>query len=63
MTGSKTEDLEKRIVQHYANIGIKKKQSITVYDVLAENIPRQSIYSIARKYEDSTRLCNGNDGD
>ena len=52
MTRSEREHLAKRIVQHYTNIA-KKKKSITVNHFLAENIPRQTIYSIIRKYDDS----------
>ena len=62
MTRPEREHLGKRIVQHYANIG-KKKKSITVNQLSAENIPRETIYSIVRKYDDSSRLSNGNDGD
>ena len=48
MTRSESEHLAKPIVLHYANVG-KKKQSITVHDVLAEIIPRETMYSIVRK--------------
>ena len=52
MTRSEREHLAKRIVQHYSNIA-KKRKSITANHFLAGNIPRQTIYSIIRKYDDS----------
>ena len=53
MTRSEREHLAKRIVQHYTNVAIKKKKSITFNHFLAENIPRQTTYSIIRKHDDS----------
>lgn len=52
MTRSDREHLAKRIVQHYLTIA-KKQKSITVNHFLAENIPRQTIYNIIRKYDSS----------
>ena len=46
------EQLQKRLVQHYVNVANKQKQ-ITVNHFVQEKIPRQAIYSIIRKYEES----------
>ena len=46
------EQLQKRVVQHYVNVANKQKQ-ITVNHFVQEKIPRQTIYSIIRKYEES----------
>ena len=46
------EQLQKRLVQHYVNVANKQKQ-ITVHHFVQEKIPRQTIYSIIRKYEES----------
>ena len=46
------EQLQKWFVQHYVNVANKQKQ-ITVIHFVQEKIPRQSIYSIIRKYEES----------
>ena len=52
MTRSDREHLAKRIVQHYVTVA-KKQKNITVNHFLAENIPRQTIYNIIRKYDTS----------
>ena len=44
--------LQKRLVQHYVNVANKQKQ-ITANHSVQEKIPRQTIYSIIRKYEES----------
>ena len=44
--------LQKRVVQHYVNVANKQKQ-ITVNHFVQEKIPRQTIYSTIRKYEES----------
>ena len=62
MSRSKGEHLAKHIVQHYTNIG-KKRKSITVNQFLRQLFHVKTIYSIDRKYDDSSRLSNGNDGD
>ena len=46
------EQLQKRVVQHYVNVANQQKQ-ITVNHFVQEKIPRPSIYSIIRKYEES----------
>ena len=46
------EQLQKRVVQHFVNIANKQKQ-ITINHFVQEKIPRQTIYSITRKYEES----------
>ena len=46
------EQLQKRVVQRYVNEANKEKQ-ITVNHFVQEKIPRQTIYSIIRKYEES----------
>ncbi|CAF4230632.1 unnamed protein product [Rotaria magnacalcarata] len=46
------EQLQKQVVQHYINVANKQKQ-VTVNHFLQEKIPRQTIYSIIRKYEES----------
>ncbi|CAF3391516.1 unnamed protein product [Rotaria socialis] len=46
------EQLHKWIVQHYINVASTQKQ-ITVNHFLQERIPRQTIYSIIKKYEES----------
>ncbi|CAF5186072.1 unnamed protein product [Rotaria magnacalcarata] len=46
------EQLQKQVVQHYINVAKKQKQ-VTVNHFLQEKIPRQTIYSIIRKYEES----------
>lgn len=46
------EQLQKRIVQHYINVANKHK-NITVNHFLQEKIPRQTIYSIIKRYEES----------
>ena len=46
------EQLQKRLVQHYVNVANKQKQ-IIVNHFVQEKIPRQTIYSIIRKYEES----------
>ena len=46
------EQLHKRVVQHYVNVVSQQKQ-ITVNHFVQEKIPRQTIYSIIRKYEES----------
>ena len=52
MTRSDREHLAKRIVQHYVTVA-KKQKNITVNHFLAENILRQTIYNIIRKYDTS----------
>ena len=46
------EQLQKWVLQHYVNVANKQKQ-ITVNHFVQEKIPRQTIYSINRKYEES----------
>ena len=46
------EQLQKRLVQHYVNVANKQKQ-ITGNHFVEEYIPRQTIYSIISKYEES----------
>ena len=46
------EQLQKWVVQHYVNVANKQKQ-ITGNHFIQEKIPRQTIYSIIRKYEES----------
>ena len=46
------EQLQKRVVQHYVDVANKQKQ-ITVNHFVQEKIPRQTIYSIIRRYEES----------
>ena len=46
------EQLQKWLVQHYVNVVNKQKQ-ITVNYLVKEKIPRQTIYGIIRKYEES----------
>ena len=46
------EQLQKRLVQHYVNVANKQKQ-ITGNHFVEEYIPRQTVYSIIRKYEES----------
>jgi transposase len=50
MTRSERESMQKRIVNFYLNIANKKK-NVTVDHFLKEKIPRQTIYSIIKKYE------------
>ena len=45
------EQLQKRLVQHYVNVANKQKQ-ITVNCFVQEKIPRQTIYSPIRKYDE-----------
>ncbi|CAF3373497.1 unnamed protein product [Rotaria socialis] len=52
MTRINREHMQKRILQHYINITNKQNQ-ITVKHFLQEKAPRQTIYSIINKYEDS----------
>ena len=52
MVSTKREQLQKRVVQHYVNVANKQKQ-ITVNHFVQEKIPRQTIYSIIKKYEES----------
>ena len=52
MTRINRENLQKRIVQHYINITNRQKQ-ITVKHFLQEKVPRQTMYCIINKYEDS----------
>ena len=46
------EQLQKRLVQQYVNVTNKQKQ-VTVNHFVQEKIPRQIIYSIISKYEES----------
>ena len=50
MTRSDREHLANRIVQHYTTTA-KLKKSVTINHFLAENIPRQTVYSIIQKYD------------
>ena len=52
MTGSERETLQKRIVQFHISYA-KNKKNVTVNHFMKEKIPRQTIYSIIRKYEES----------
>ncbi len=51
MTRSERESLQKRIVQFFVNIANENK-SVTVNHFMKEKIPRQTIYSIIKKYEE-----------
>ncbi|CAF3255117.1 unnamed protein product [Rotaria socialis] len=53
MTRINREHLQKRIAQHYINIANKQKH-IIVKHFLQEKFRRQIIYSIVKKYEDSS---------
>jgi transposase len=55
MTRSERQGLQKRIVQFYVNIAGKKK-NVTVNHFLIEKIPRQTIYSIIRKYDEDGHI-------
>ena len=46
------EQLQKRVVQHYVKVANTQKQ-ITVNHFAQDKIPRQTIYSLIRKYEES----------
>ena len=52
MTRSDREHRAKRIVRHYTTIA-NQQTAPTVNHFLAENVPRQTIYNIIRKYEAS----------
>ena len=52
MTRCDREHLAKRIAQHYKTIA-KRKKSITVNHFMAENILRQTVYSIIQKCDTS----------
>ena len=52
MTRSERETLQKRIVQFHINHA-KNKKNVTANHFMKEKIPRQTIYSITRKYEES----------
>ena len=51
------EQLQKRVVQHCVNVANKQKQ-IIVNHFVQEKIPRQTIYSIIRKYAESGYVGN-----
>jgi hypothetical protein len=51
MTRSERESLQKRIVQFFVNIANENK-SVTVNHFMKAKIPRQTIYSIIKKYEE-----------
>lgn len=51
MTKTEREYLQKRIVHYYVNIAGKNK-SVTINHFVQEKIPRRTIYSIIKKYED-----------
>ena len=51
MTKSERETLQKRIVQFHISYA-KNKKNVTVNHFMKEKIPRQTIYSIIRKYEE-----------
>ncbi len=51
MTRSERESLQKRIVQFFVDIANENK-SVTVNHFMKEKIPRQTIYSIIKKYEE-----------
>ena len=52
MASINREQLQERLVQHCINVANKQKQ-ITVNHFVQEKIPRQAIYSIIRKHEES----------
>jgi transposase len=52
MTKEERECLQKRIAQYYINIS-RKNKSATASHFLQEGVPRSTIYSIIKKYEDS----------
>ncbi|CAF1307370.1 unnamed protein product [Adineta ricciae] len=52
MTRSERESLQKRIVQFFVNIADGNK-SLTVNHFMKEKTPRQTIYSIIKKYEEA----------
>ncbi|CAF1365122.1 unnamed protein product [Rotaria sordida] len=51
MTRSEREHQAKRIVQHYVNVANRQKK-VTVNHFLQEQIPRPTIYSIIKKFEE-----------
>ena len=55
MTRSERENLQKRIVEFYLDIAGKQKKK-TVNHFLREKVPRQTIYNIIRKYDESGRV-------
>ena len=55
MTKSEKEVLQKRIVQFHLNYA-KSKKNPNVNRILKETIPRQTIYSIIRKYNESSHI-------
>ena len=52
MTRSERETLQKQIVQFHISYA-KNKKNVTVNHFMKEKMPRQTIYSIIRKYEES----------
>jgi transposase len=52
MTRSERESLQKRIVQFFVNV-VNEKKNVVVNHFMKEKIPRQTIYSIIKKYEES----------
>ena len=57
MTRSDREHLATRIVRHYTTIA-NQQTTPTVNHFLAENVSRQTIYNIIRKYEASAIVAD-----
>lgn len=55
MTKSQREELQRRVVQFYIDVAGKKK-NVTVKHFLAEKVPRQTIYNIINKYDESRHV-------